>query len=230
MSRAPNSPEAAPPKERSCLFYGCLTVLVLVVIFCVVIFFAVRAAVTSFVAKHTSSQPLSMPKIEMTTSERQALDAKLTGFQAITNQAAAASVPALTLNAGEINELISRHPDMKNRFFVDIGSNQITGKISLPLEELKFPIIGRWLKGRYLNGSAGLRAGVQSGVLVVNLASVEVNGVQVPPEVISGMSQENLAMGFYGNPQVSNVLTRLASVEINEGKVVVKPKVPDPPK
>ena len=73
-----------------------------------------------------------------------------------------------------------------------------------------------------------MNASVQSGVLVVNLASVEVNGVQVPAEVMSGMSQENLAVGFYGNPQVSNVLTRLASVEIAEGRVVVKPKVPEP--
>lgn len=196
--------------------------LLVVVVFCVVMFFAVRAAVTSFVAKYTSAQPLTLPRTELTTADRQALDAKLASFQAITN--ATAAVPVLELNAGEINELIGRDPDLKNRFFVGIESNGITGKISLPLDELRFPFIGRWLKGRFVNGSAGMRATVQSGKLVVNLTSVEVNGAAVAPEIMSGLAQENLAIGFYANPKVSNVLSRLESVEIGEGRVVVTPR------
>jgi hypothetical protein len=204
-----------------------LTVLILVVMCSVGLFFAVRAAVNSFVAKYTSPAPLVFPRVELTGAEREALEGKLASFRALTN--AGATVPALELNPGELNALLARNAEFRDKFHLSVEGDQVKGQISLPLDKKNFPVIGRWLKGRYVNGSAGFRASVQGGGLVVNLVGVEVNGAAVGQEIMANLAAENLAAPFYSDMETSNVLSRLAAVEVRDGKVIVRPRVPSSP-
>jgi tetrahydromethanopterin S-methyltransferase subunit G len=185
-------------------------------------YFAIRAAVNSFVSKYTDTKPMELPKVELSKTEMEELDKRLATFKE--GVEADKSVPALVLSADEINALIQRNAEMKNKVSIGFEDDQVRGKISLPLGELKVPIIGRWLKGRYLNGTAGLKPALQNGVLIVTLRSVEVNGRTIPADILASLKNRNLAEGFYSDPKTADVMSRLASIEIKDGKVTIKPR------
>src|SRR6266511_2438217 len=211
------------PKGRGCFFYGCLTVVILFLALIVGGYFLARAAVTSFVGKYTDSEPMELAKVELSKQEMEELDQRLTTFK--DGVEAGKPIPALELNADELNSLIQRNVELKGKLHVSLDDDQVKGRISLPLGDVQVPFIKRWLKGRYLNGSAGLKASLQNGVLVVTLQSVEVNGKPIPGDVLAGLQSRNLAEGFYSDAKASNVMSRLASIEIKAGKVTVKPKL-----
>ncbi|HKS38354.1 MAG TPA: hypothetical protein VJW76_14265, partial [Verrucomicrobiae bacterium] len=186
--------QPVPPqktKGRGCFFYGCLTMVILFLVVAIGGYFAVRAAVNSFVAKYTDTKPMELPKVELSKTEMEELDKRLATFKE--GVEADKSVSALALSADEINALIQRNAEAKNKFSIGFEDDQVKGKISLPLGELKIPIIGRWLKGRYLNGTAGLKPTLQNGVLIVTLQSVEVNGQTIPADILAGLKNRNLA-------------------------------------
>lgn len=220
MNDQPVAPQK--PKGRGCFFYGCLTMVILFLVVTIGGYFAVRAAVNSFVSKYTDTKPMELPKVELSQTEMEELDKRLATFKE--GVEADQPVPALVLSADEINALIQRDADMKNKVSLGFEEDQVKGKISLPLGELNAPIIGRWLKGRYLNGTAGLKPTLQNGVLIVTLQSVEVNGQTIPADILAGLKNRNLAEGFYNDPKTANVMSRLASLEIKDGKVTIKPK------
>lgn len=210
------------PKGRGCFFYGCLTMVVLFLVVTIGGYFAVRAAVNSFVAKYTDTTPMELPKVELSKAEMEELDKRLATFKE--GVEADKTVPALVLSADEINALIQRNEGMKNKVSIGFEDDQVKGKISLPLGELNAPIIGRWLKGRYLNGTAGLKPTLQNGVLIVTLQSVEVNGQTIPADILASLKNRNLAEGFYSDPKTADVMSRLAGIEIKDGKVTIKPR------
>ena len=144
------------PKGRGCFFYGCLTLVILLLAAMVAGYFAVRAAVNAFVAHYTDAEPMELPETVLTPAESEALDQRLAAFKdGVENPDA---VPALVLDAREINALLGRHPELKGKVHLSLEDDQVKGKLSLPLGAFKAPIIGRWLRGRSLNGSATLRA------------------------------------------------------------------------
>jgi len=210
------------PKGRGCFFYGCLTIVILFLAVTIGGYFAIRAAVNSFVAKYTDTKPMELPKVELSKAEMEELDKRLATFKE--GVEADKSVPALVLRADEINALIQRNAGMKDKISIGFENDQVKGKISLPLGELNAPIIGRWLKGRYLNGTAGLKPTLQNGVLIVTLQSVEVNGRTIPANVLTSLQSRNLAERIYSDPKTADVMSRLASLEIKDGKVTIKPK------
>ena len=52
-------------------------------------------------------------------------------------------------------------------------------------------------RGRYLNGEADLKASLEDGVLIVTLASFEVNGKKAPEEFMTEVREQNVAKDFY---------------------------------
>jgi len=220
MNDQPVAPQK--PKGRGCFFYGCLTMVILFLAVAIGGYFAVRAAVNSFVAKYTDTKPMELPKVELSKGEMEELDKRLAAFKE--GVEADKPVPALVLRPDEINALIQKNAGMKDKVSIDFEDDQVKGKISLPLGELNAPIIGRWLKGRYLNGTAGLKPTLQNGVLIVTLQSVEVNGQTIPADILASLKNRNLAEGIYSDAKTADVMSRLASIEIKDGKVTIQPK------
>jgi hypothetical protein len=210
------------PKGRGCFFYGCLTLVILFLAAMVAGYFAVRGAVNAFVAHYTDAEPMELPETVLTPAESEALDQRLAAFKdGVENPDA---VPALVLDAREINALLLRHPELKGKVLLSLEDDQVKGKLSLPLDEFKAPIIGRWLRGRYLNGSATLRASMTNGMLVVTLQSVEVKGRPIPADVLTALQSQNLAEGFYRDPKTAATMSRWDSFQIKDAKVTIKPK------
>src|SRR5262245_18169242 len=178
-----------PTKRHGCLFYGCLTVLVLVVLLGVGGCLAIRSAVNAFVTKYSDTKPMALPKVELSKPELDSLDQRLRVFQSAI--ATNGTIQPLTLTADEINALINRNPELKDKFYLGINDDRFRAQVSIPLEDLRVPFFRSLLKGRYLNGSADLKASLQNSSLMVTLESVDVNGKPLPGEMLAGFKNRN---------------------------------------
>jgi len=211
-----------PAKRRGCFFYGCLTVLILVILVGVGGCLAIRSAVNSFVSKYADTKPMVLPKVELSKVELDSLDQRLKTFQSAV--ATNGPIQPLTLAANEINALINQNPELKDKFYVGINDDQFKAQVSIPLEDVRLPFFRSLLKGRYLNGSADLKASLQNGALVVTLQTVEVNGKQLPAEMLAGLKNRNLVEGLMSDPNVAATLNNLQSIQAKGGIVTITPK------
>lgn len=206
-------------KGRGCFFYGCLTLVVVVLLAALGLVFGVRYFVNRAVEKYTDTGPMTLPKVEMTLPEAAVVQDRVKAFK----EALQAGNPteALVLSEKDLNALIAAAPDfapLKDKVYLSINGDQIKGQISMPLDN--FPI-GR-TSGRYLNGSAAIRLAMNNGVLTATLESLEVKGEPVPEQFMAGIRQQNLAKDAYNNVAQAELLRKLESVEVKDGHVEVK--------
>jgi hypothetical protein len=207
------------PKRRGCLFYGCLTAVVLLLIAGLIAFLTVRFVHNQFDA-YTDKQPMKLPKVEMTDAEYQDLQTRLKSFGATLEQGKPGT--PLQLNEREINALIARAANTKelaDKVYVSLNSNEVKGQISIPLSGLG------WLgKGRYLNGEAVFKVTLENGALVVTAQSVKVKGNPLPESFMSRLRQENLAQEAAQDPKNAEAIRKLESIQVEGGEVTVKAK------
>ncbi len=68
-----------------------------------------------------------------------------------------------------------------------------------------------------------------NGVLFVNIDSFEVNGKRPPEEVMSSIRAQNIVQDMYKNPKFAEAIRKLESVEIKDGKIIIKARERDKP-
>jgi hypothetical protein len=215
-----------PPRQRGCFFYGCIIASVLVVLMLVLLgvgsYFLYRF-VAQAVEQYTATAPRDLPKVEMPADRRESLKKRAEEFAKAVEKGKA--VEPLVLTGDDLNALIEEEPDLaqlKGKIYLKIEGDELKGQVSLPLEKFsEMPGLGL-LKGRYLNGEANLKASLINGVLIVTLDSLEVNGQRVPENAMANIRQENLAKDAYKNPKHAEVLRKLESLEIKDGKLIIK--------
>lgn len=213
-----------PPKKRGCFFYGCLTLVILFLIGGLGTYLVVRYAVnriTQLVNNYTDTAPISLETVTLPPAQMSVLRDRVAAFgQALQNLATSQE---LVLTAEEINALIGSDPSFKafkGQLLVVISGDQIKGKVSLPL-----PDIGPLkLKGRYLNGEAGFRVSLVSGELDVHLDNVIVKGQPLPAAIMAELKKNNLAAEFQKNPQNAANLEKFDSIQIKDGKLILRNK------
>ncbi len=215
------SPATPPPKRRGCLFYGCLTSVVLVLLAGLLVFLGVRF-VRNQINSYTEAQPLKMPKVEMTDAEFQALDERVKSFaQALE---AGKGLEPLTLNERDLNALLARSANTKelaDKVHVSLNGNEVKGMISIPLSGLG------WLgKGRYLNGEATFKVSLENGVLIVTAQEIRVKGLPIPESVMTQLRGENLAKEAYKDPQHAEAIRKFESIQVEDSEVTVKARKP----
>jgi hypothetical protein len=222
------SNETAPRKQRGCLFYGCLSlsILALVIVLCVGVglYFAKRAF-DSLVTDYTDANPAQIEEAPYPEPKLQELQSRVNTFQQGIERGGGTGQPLeLVLTAEDLNALIAANRDLKGKAFITIDDDQIKGKVSVPL-----PDIGPLkLKGRYLNGSAGFKVALDNGQLDLRVQEVIVNGKPLPPVFLNELKKENLAQEVQNNPDNAKVINKLESIEVRDGKVVVRSKGTEP--
>jgi hypothetical protein len=215
----PEPPQPVMPRQRGCIFYGCLIASILAVLFviltAVVAFFGYRF-VNRLVLEYTATTPRDLPKVEMPADQRQALKTRVEGFQ----KAVEAGTPTepLVLTSDDLNALIDENEELKGKIFVKIEGDEVKGQVSIPLEKVGFSMF----QGRYLNGEADLKASLSDGVLIVTLDSVEVNGKSPPDEIMKGLREQNLAKDAYKDEKTASMMRKIESLEIKDGKIVLR--------
>ncbi|MBM3879602.1 MAG: hypothetical protein FJ387_07750 [Verrucomicrobia bacterium] len=210
-------------KGRGCFFYGCLAVVVLVLVGLLTTYFGFRYAVGKFADAYTETAPVALPKVELSAAEALELQQRVKAFKTAVDNGTAAE--PLVLNERELNGLIATSPDLaeiKDRVYLSLEGDQVTGQVSIPLD--KFPLAR--LRGRYLNGSATFAASLENGVLIVTLQSLDVKGQAVPEAFLMQMRKENLAKDAYRNPEAAAWIRKLDRLAIQDGRVTIAPRQP----
>ena len=207
------------PKQRGCFFYGCIIASILAVLFAilmVVIAFLTYRLVNQLVDQYTSTTPQSLPKVEMPAEQVKTLKDRVEAFR----KAVKAGTPTepLVLTSDDLNALIEDDPELKGVVYVKVENDAVKGQISLPLDKLNVGMV----RGRYLNGEAEFKASLADGVLIVTIESVEVNGQKVPEDVMKELRKQNLAKDAYKNEETSEMIRKLESLEVKDGKIILK--------
>ncbi|MBI4559083.1 MAG: hypothetical protein HY706_15980 [Candidatus Hydrogenedentes bacterium] len=200
------------------IVFGCGGALLL----CILVVFAIGIIVyygaRHLVETYTDTNPKTMPVVQLSPEELEGVRTRIEQFRtALDNHQPARP---LELTEREINAYLQNKSSGQPgapELYVTIVGDQIRGDISVPLEELG-------IKGRYLNGSAGLTASIVDGYLDVRLQSIEVRGKTVPEEAMAGLQQENLAREAMTDPEIAPYLKQIERLEIREGKLIVEPK------
>jgi hypothetical protein len=216
--------QPAKPR-RGCLFYGCITGLVLLLLIAVgglVAMHYAKKALTGLVTQYTDTQPVTLPTVQMPPAEVDKVKQRFADFQ----EAVKAKRPTapLVLTADEINALIASGPNkqsMKGKFYVRLDDNQVKGELSLPLQDV---LPWKMVKGRYLNGNGTFNVAVQNGMLFVFPQTIEVKGKPVPEMYMQGIRKQNFAQGLANDSDATAVLQGLQEIQVKDGKLVVVPK------
>ena len=216
------SPETydRPPRERGCFFYGCLfasIIALLVLIAAGVAGYFLYRATDRFVQEYTATEPRELPKVELPAEERKSLEERVESFRkAIDN---GDQIDPLVLTGDDINAWIESHTELKGKIYVSLEGDKVKAKISLPLSDIVD--IGM-TRGRYLNGEAELKASLEDGIPIVTIETFEVNGKKPPETFLAQLRRENLVKDMYRNPENAAKLRRLESVEIKDGRMIIK--------
>jgi hypothetical protein len=211
--------------RRGCLFYGCITGLVLLLLIAVgglVAMHYAKKALTGLVNQYTDTQPVTLPTVQMPPAEVDKLKQRFADFQEAVK--AQRQTPPLVLTADEINALIASGPDkqsMKGKFYVRLDENRVKGELSLPLQEV---LPWKMVKGRYLNGNGTFNVALQNGVLFVAPQTIEVKGKPVPEMYMQGIRKQNFAQGLANEPAATAVLQGLQDIQVKDGRLIVVPK------
>jgi hypothetical protein len=218
--------DATPPRKRGCFFYGCLTAIVLALVGALLVFFVYRFAKTkldALVTEYTDTTPVQLEKVTLPPEQLSALQQRTAAFaDALQKQ----TVPVeLILSAEDINALINSDPaykEVKDKLFVMIEGDRITGKVSIPFTDNVGPLK---LKGRYLNGTASLKVSLVNGHLNVVIDDLEVNGKQLPAPFLTEMRRHNFAQDVTNQPKAAEALEKFESIQVKDGKVILRNKV-----
>lgn len=221
------NPAPAPARKgRGCFFYGCLisACLALVMILCA--FFAYRFAMSKlnqFLDDYTDSVPMDLPVTKITDDQMKQLQKRVKAFEdAIQGHV---NEGALTLTGEELNALICNADSLtvaKGHVYVSLESNEIRGKISLPMEKVvRVPLLKS--KGRYLNGTGVLKASITNGQLNVCIDSLTVRNKPIGESFMTGLRQQNFAHDF-NNETNATVIGNINSLEIKGDKLIIKSK------
>jgi hypothetical protein len=210
-----------PPRQKGCFFYGCVFSIVLAVLMMIalaVFAFISYRMLSQLIGQYTSETPRPLPKLEMPDAERQKVFDRFDAFRKALREGT--PTEPLVLNSDDLNALIERNPDLAGKIYVTIDDDKIKGDVSVPLDFFGLNM----MQGRYLNGQAEFKASLRDGILVVRLDDLEVNGKDVPENVMSGLRQQNLAEEMNRNPENAREIHKFESIEIEDGLLTITAK------
>ena len=202
MSQAyqPPVPSApAPPAKHGCLFWGCLIAVVLVLLTIGCSYVGYRYVVVQLqqaIETYTAGAPDSFPTVAMPDEERQVIldraDAFRQRFEAEPTPDVSGILTdeerTLVLTAEELNVLLQRNTELKDRFYVSLEGDEIKARISLPLSELGW----KPLQGRFVNGEARIVVVLVDGEPHFYLRDVRVKGQPLPEELRQGIEKQDI--------------------------------------
>jgi len=214
-----------PPKKRGCLFYGCLSLIIVGIAVATMLtigIFVAKKKLMALVNDYTDAAPQAIETVTYPPPEREALQTRLTAFKDAIDKGKAGD--ELVLNATDLNVLIGENAELKGKLFITFEDDQVKAKVALPLDALaEVPGLGK-LKGRYLNGAGALRVALDSGLLDVRVESIQVRNKPLPAIVMTELKKNNLARDANQNPQQAKEIQKYDSLRIKDGKLIIRSK------
>ena len=210
-----------PPKpRRGCLFYGCITGVVLLVIVLGALMIGLHY-VKTLVNRYTDTKPVELPTVQVSQAEAAQMKERFEAFQQAVREQRATK--PLVLSADDINALITSGGEQqawKGKVYVSLDGDQLKGELSVPLQDVGLSAFA----GRYLNGSATFNLSFRDGRLSITPQTILAKGQPIPDVFMQQIRKQNLAIALTNDPSVATVLKGLEQIQVKEGKLVIEPK------
>jgi hypothetical protein len=153
-----------------------------------------------YILSFTDDKPMDIPVVEASADRYQAIRSRIDAFVKAVEEDKSAE---LSLTADEINILIAQDPhwkELKGKVHVKIKGDELMAEVSIPIKGKN----ARSFKGRYLNGTVGVRPRLKNGVFLVTMERVCSNVSRPPHNSPSrgkvGKSRINTAGGWRSDP------------------------------
>lgn len=212
--------ETKKTSGRGCLLYGCLSLVVLVIVLLVGGYLTARYVVNTAIENYTDDTSIQFEEIVMSDADREALKNRINEFNQArgkTNQPV-----ELALTGDEVNVLISEAKSkhvLAEKIRISIEDDKLIARASVPLEEFsKLPLLSR-LKDRHLNANVNVGIALEEGVAALSIASAEVNGQPLPQEIIDAIEREMAVKDVMNDPEIRNQLNQLDWIRVEDGKL-----------
>jgi len=205
-------------KERGCLFYGCLTVVVLGLLLAGAVTFGIWK-LKEVALGYTDTEPYAFTQVSMSPEKVARYREKIEAFSTAVKEGR--STGPLTLTAEEVNALLNSYEDLEKMNVgvqVSLSDDKVKGLVSIPVDQF-LPGCG---EGRYLNGSAGFNVSCENGVLIVTLDSLEVKDREIPEIIMSKFRNVNLAKDLYKDVESAEMIKRLKRVQVKDGRLLIE--------
>ena len=210
-----------PPKpRRGCLFYGCITGVVLLVIVLGTLMVGLHY-VKTLVNRYTDTRPVELPTVQVSQAEAAQMKERFEAFQQAVREQRATK--PLVLSADDINALITSGGEQqawKGKVYVSLDGDQLKGELSVPLQDVGLSAFA----GRYLNGSATFNLSFRDGRLSVTPQTILAKRQPLPDVFMQQIRKQNLAIALTNDPSAAAVLKGLEQIQVKEGKLVIEPK------
>ena len=205
---------SANAKGHGCFFYGCLTTVILLVV-AGVAGGLLAWKVKSMAMAYTSDKPDDIARVELPAPQMQALTARIETFKREWQE----DKPGrLVLTETDINALLAGSAELEasgSRVSVKIEGDQVVASLSVPTDKMG-------LKGRYLNGRAKLRVGLQAGRLLVFIDQIEANGKALPEFILKELRSKNLAEDAMNDPDAAAAISKIKALTVSGGTITVE--------
>jgi hypothetical protein len=232
-ARPAGAPDAVgeEPRRRGCLIYGLVAVAVVAVVVMVGLALAAWVSYRTIVRyrdMYTSASPVELPRLATSERERARALARAEAFREAVE--AGKPVDDLVLSGDDLNALIREAPGLKDRIYLTLDDDRIKAQVSIPLSELQDFSLTR---GRYLNGEAEVELELDDGRLKLEVVSMRAEGKEVPLMVLDVLTHSTFVQEIGGGDgteegrRFRSLLGRLDSLEVDDGKLTVRPRPPD---
>ena len=224
--------QQTPEKNRGCLFTAMIIVVTVII----------TVAVTFWVLTRYIF-PQQFEPVELSQSEKQALDRKLHVFrgwgtrsESSTNSSDSTQSPApaleseayseenadrsIRLNQRELNAMLAQNTDLAQRLAIDLSDNLASGKLLIPLDP-DFPLMG----GKTIKISAGLELSYFNERPIVILKGVSIMGVPIPNAWLGGLKNVDLVQEFGNQSGFWKAFSDgVDNIHVEDGQLVIKLK------
>ena len=218
-TETPPAPQIKKP--RSFLFYvavalGSLALASFLMTSLLVLY--VRAKIISY----TDTVATALPQVSMPAADSDAVMKRIETFRSDLKESK--ETPELVLSADDINAFIAtmstEDKPFKDMIHVSLEGDKLGGQVSLPLDKTKLPLPS----GRHLNGTATFNFSMEDGVLLITADTVTLNGKPLPDRLMTALRNENMARDAYRRPKTAEILRKIESMKITDGRITIKPR------
>jgi hypothetical protein len=206
---------------------GCLVALLLFAIGSYFAYTKVREVAADLVAEYSANEPVPVEITPLSDSQIDQSLAKFSAFEA--GMDGSADPVPLVLTGQDINALIQAHPSFEalaGRASVTVEGNTLRSRLSLNLGELDIPIpfLAEAVEGRYFNGVATFSLGMAVGRPALYIERLEVNGAEIPAEIMGEISKQNLLEELVKEPQFAAMVEKIEDIRIAKDELTIVPK------
>ncbi|MFW6108582.1 MAG: hypothetical protein ACOC8D_02085 [bacterium] len=215
-----------------CCLMSCLGIVVLGVVTIVAGAILVPRYARSLRETYAAKEPMALPEVEATDAEVAAIRQRIERFQKALADPDQAGT--LVLTAEDLNKLVARDPELREspfRPYFTIEEDRVAAQFVIPVDEAARREATRDLaerfgfQGRYFNVKTFLRLSLKDGRLAVRLDDITASGKPVPRYVAAWVRRENLGEHMLAqNPDLQKALQKLESIEVKDGRIIIKGK------